>query len=92
MTLPEDVTKRLQRLGLSEKFLENACCALVSQQWGVDPDTTNEQWARDREIPNTSNSDPMFGPDQPIWKGQIYHVLNFIEMSVAMNKAENRFL
>jgi len=88
MTLPQNIKNRLDRSGISELELEEVCRNYIYLQLGVDPSTTNVERDKQTGISLTNHLGPLFGPDEPIWKGQIYHILSFMEMTMAVSQLQ----
>ena len=89
MTLPQDIKNRLDRSGISELKFEKICRNYTYLQLGVDPSTTNAEWDKQTGIPLSSDRvNPLFDPGEPVWKNQIYHMLTFMEMTLAVSQLQ----
>lgn len=82
VNLPQDLEERLERSGLSELDLEEACCNYVSLLLGVDPHMSRRKVY---ELKGLAVYEHDVDNDRPIWLDHIYHVMAFIEMTQAVS-------
>jgi len=85
MTLPQEVKGQLEFLGVSQSDFVEICRRYTKMSWQTDPDLTEKQYRIFKDGVSYDGVELLLGEksERPLWEGQMYHVLHFLQMNSA---------